>query len=391
MKESAYTDTLTTMFLTVSFDSCLSFNHLEWNHYGGWGDSLTGYTVYKRVNSGIFQIVKNIPKDINSFDDTDIKSDSTYCYYIEASHQAGRSSTSNMACTRPQMPNPPAYLNAYGTEFIDDQIIKATFNIDPATELSKYYLLRSDLLEGSYDTLTYLEYSKEDPLEIWDTLPEIKTWYYKLAALNNCMKVARLSNPASLLNLRVSNQNFLNQLTWNLYKEWTGGTSNYYVYRQIGQNAPELIAIPNPSDTTYTDDIKSLVDQIGKGDFCYFIEAREGIGNPYGYKGYSKSNTACVQPEIKLYMPNAFTPNGDDQNDQFFPFLTFIPVDYIFVIRNRLGNVLFQTNDYQLPWNGQFHGNFVTEGVYIYYVKAKAPDGSTVQKTGRVTVLYPKK
>jgi len=390
-KVSESTDSLTTMFLTVNFDTCLTYNQLEWNHFGGWQDSLMGYNIYKRINSGIFQIVGNTPNDISSFNDTEIKPDSSYCYYIEARHQAGRSSTSNMACTKTIMTPPPAYLYAMGTEFIDEQIIKISFNIDPASELNKYYLLRSTQFEGPYDTLKYLEYSPDGPLEIRDTLPEKGTWYYRLAALNNCLNVVRLSNVASLLNLNTVNLNFLNSLSWNAYKDWAGGVSNYFVYRQTGQGTPTLIATPGPTDTTYTDDTESLIDQVGKGDFCYYVEAREGDGNPFGFQGYSKSNKSCVQPKILLYMPNAFTPNGDGKNDRFLPFLTFIPVDYLFIIRNRLGNILFQTTDYQSAWDGLYRGRKTTEGVYIYYVKAKAPDGSTVQKMGRVTVLYPDK
>jgi len=387
--ESPLTEQHSTIFLQSEFDSCKNNLKLQWTYYEGWGDSLLNYTVFRKINTGPYEKIATLSSDTNFYDDSDILSDSTYCYYIEANHKNGLQATSYRACSQVTMPSPPAWLHASGTEILDDLIIKVIFDVDPATELNKYYLLRSTQIEGFYDTLKYLESSPDTPLEITDTLPEQGIYYYKLAALNHCAKVVGLSNVASLMFLKITNQNFLNELTWNAYKDWPAGVSNYYIYRQIGQSPSTLIATLDPTDTNYTDHIETLINQVGIGDFCYRIEAKEG-NNPHGM-GVSKSNLACVEPRILLFMPNAFTPNGDGQNDQFIPYLTFIPVEYVFIIRNRLGNILFQSNDYQIAWDGQFHGHFVTEGVYIYYVEAKAPDGKILRKNGHVTVIYPKK
>ena len=128
-KESKLTDPHTTIFLQVNFDPCIGSMNLEWNPYGGWGDSLLHYTVYKKENDGDFTPVS--PDNDTSYVDEDVTPYFNYCYYIEASHRDERTSTSNMACDFSNMPRPPDYINANGTVFIGNKQVEITFTIDP--------------------------------------------------------------------------------------------------------------------------------------------------------------------------------------------------------------------------------------------------------------------
>jgi gliding motility-associated-like protein len=87
--------------------------------------------------------------------------------------------------------------------------------------------------------------------------------------------------------------------------------------------------------------------------------------------------TAHFEPvEFHLYVPNAFTPDNDGVNDSFQPLGSGFEGDlYRFAVFNRWGEVVFQTEDPDLPWIGQNNQrigtHFVPDGVYGWRVEAQ--------------------
>ncbi|HEX5553642.1 MAG TPA: gliding motility-associated C-terminal domain-containing protein, partial [Chitinophagaceae bacterium] len=79
-----------------------------------------------------------------------------------------------------------------------------------------------------------------------------------------------------------------------------------------------------------------------------------------------------------LYMPNAFSPNGDGMNDAFGP-KDILPVsDFEMRIFNRWGQLLFVTHDYNAKWNGIFNGKPCDVGGYVWWVRYLDPLTNTV-------------
>lgn len=72
-----------------------------------------------------------------------------------------------------------------------------------------------------------------------------------------------------------------------------------------------------------------------------------------------------------FYVPNAFTPNGNGNNDEFGPVFTNILTErYEFYIFDRWGNIVFQTDDPYQKWNGKWQnkGDKVQTDVYVYKI-----------------------
>jgi len=96
--------------------------------------------------------------------------------------------------------------------------------------------------------------------------------------------------------------------------------------------------------------------------------------------GCGSSDTVLVKveevPQGELYFPNAFTPNGDGSNDEFKP---LGPTDnitqYNLQVYNRWGQLVFSSDDPNVPWDG---GNTRQPGVYIYKVKYRI-EGECIQ------------
>jgi gliding motility-associated-like protein len=101
-------------------------------------------------------------------------------------------------------------------------------------------------------------------------------------------------------------------------------------------------------------------------------------------------DTACVKINVKgsstLYVPNAFTPNGDGINDVFFVPYTHVEKFHL-TIFNKWGNLLFETYDITVGWDGKYKGEVVSDDVYVFSIEAIGEDKMNYRKLGRITVL----
>ena len=92
------------------------------------------------------------------------------------------------------------------------------------------------------------------------------------------------------------------------------------------------------------------------------------------YRVHVTNNDNCTSTddfEIKpdcisnTHIPNAFTPNGDGNNEVFKPVLINYQ-NYELRIYNRWGELMFQTTDVNEGWDGTYNGSPVQQGVYLY-------------------------
>jgi len=76
--------------------------------------------------------------------------------------------------------------------------------------------------------------------------------------------------------------------------------------------------------------------------------------------------TIVIKEILIYYVPNSFTPDGDEYNNTFLPILTAgIDLnDYHFLIYNRWGEILFESFDVTTGWDGTYHGEIVPQGTY---------------------------
>lgn len=75
-------------------------------------------------------------------------------------------------------------------------------------------------------------------------------------------------------------------------------------------------------------------------------------------------------PEIiKIFFPNAFTPNGDGLNDVFKPVTNSLDCEhYSISIYNRWGAMIYQSNDITVGWDGKYKGEYCQPGAYVYKI-----------------------
>jgi gliding motility-associated-like protein len=92
----------------------------------------------------------------------------------------------------------------------------------------------------------------------------------------------------------------------------------------------------------------------------------------------------CIEPEI--FIPNAFSPNGDNNNDIVFVRGNTIK-ELTFKIFDRWGEKVFETTDSDNGWDGYYKGKIATPAVYVYYVEATCFNNEKFYKQGNITLI----
>ncbi|MBN4049730.1 gliding motility-associated C-terminal domain-containing protein [Bacteroidales bacterium AH-315-N07] len=102
----------------------------------------------------------------------------------------------------------------------------------------------------------------------------------------------------------------------------------------------------------------------------------------------SVMKTIRIIDESTMYIPNAFTPDGDGINDYFGVKAENI-AEFEMYIYNRWGEMIFKTEDQDDLWNGKKNneGDVSPDGVYVYIVISKDHQGRVHRHIGHVTLL----
>jgi gliding motility-associated-like protein len=116
------------------------------------------------------------------------------------------------------------------------------------------------------------------------------------------------------------------------------------------------------------------------------------------YSDFGCSDTSVVVIEsgedLIYYVPNAFTPDGDIYNQTFKPVFTsgFDPYNYQLLIFNRWGEIVFESNNFEIGWDGSYgSGEYIfncKSDIYTWKITFKTRDGDErKQLTGHVSLL----
>ncbi|MDD2983368.1 MAG: gliding motility-associated C-terminal domain-containing protein [Crocinitomicaceae bacterium] len=92
----------------------------------------------------------------------------------------------------------------------------------------------------------------------------------------------------------------------------------------------------------------------------------------------------CDHPFI--FIPNAFSPNGDGDNDLLYV-RSAVTTDILFRVFDRWGEMVFESTSLHIGWDGKYKGKNLAPDVYDYYLKATCINGESSILKGNVTLL----
>jgi len=108
--------------------------------------------------------------------------------------------------------------------------------------------------------------------------------------------------------------------------------------------------------------------------------------------GCSDSITKLVEvgPEVVLYVPNTFTPDGDGFNEKWRPYIDGINVQqFHLMVFNRWGEVMWESFNPEASWDGTYGGKVVKTGTYVWRITAGDPNSDEkFEWQGHVNILY---
>jgi gliding motility-associated-like protein len=109
------------------------------------------------------------------------------------------------------------------------------------------------------------------------------------------------------------------------------------------------------------------------------------------------THTVTITPVYDVTVPTAFTPNpnggnggqwvpDDLSNDVFYPFIRFVD-EYRMRIFNRWGELIFESDDLRIGWDGYYRGQLSPQDVYIVQLFVRFIDGKEIRKHSDLTLL----
>jgi gliding motility-associated-like protein len=95
-----------------------------------------------------------------------------------------------------------------------------------------------------------------------------------------------------------------------------------------------------------------------------------------------------ILPDVIYYIPTAFSPNDDNINETFKPIGLAYALEYKFIVFNRWGEKLFETNNPKNGWNGKFNDKIVEQGLYFFRMEFIGANELRYEEKGNIMILY---
>jgi gliding motility-associated-like protein len=316
-----------------------------------------------------------------SYSDDDVNCNVNYCYHIEAKlverDLPGLNELESISA--PQCAIAKTITSPLAIPIINSSIEGNNVHLlwfPPAGVVENYIINRSvnsstapfPLYENYNGLLPYIDDNVSIPGN---------HYCYSISYKDQCGNLSQASSATTcpiVLNVTLDNiDNTINQLSWTPY---VGDNASGYQIDILDENNNVIESIQPVLSTTYTHNTSGLNVQLVR----YIIRP---IGTSVSNL---KSNVVEIKYEGFIYLPNAFTPDGDGTNEIFMAKGKFIK-DFKMTIFNRWGEVVYSGTDINEGWNGLYQNTPALTGVYAFLIEGQDLWNKNITKRGSVTLI----
>ena len=368
-----------TVFLrSGDYDKCHNSLTLNWSAYVG--ADVASYTVLGRKIGQPYSEFGSTAD--TTFATAELEEGTDYNFMVVATLQNGLESLSNIiSYTTFKYIQVRRELVSIDTVFNHQGKIELRGQIDTATNINGYVIGGWGNYEGGI--ILVPNYTSNRFILEFDNADDI----YGIAIIN-CSGINLVWNFSDVKPLAIEADADAEtvQLDWNyslidIYDN-PKDDERFTVFCAVDDGAESIIAT-NLTDTIIKLNFNEIASEIAQ-NFYFRVESTDDDNR------FSQSNTVCIQRRPDLWLPTAFTPNGDGLNDTFGPVVKSAQItDFEFIVYDRYGGRVFVSTSPDNRWDGTHSGKQVAEGGYLYYLKAKLQNGQTIERKGSVNVVYP--
>lgn len=297
------------------------------------------------------------------------------------------------------------------SDTLNASVADSVLNVSP-TQTTTYYLNASNAFCNKIDSVTVYFVGGSLVVTGNDSICRLDSTL--LTATINVPNVTfnYTWSPNSILSPTAQpNQVYANPLTnaWVIV-EAIGSNGCYdkdSIYITVGNIAGTVSATANPA--VIVPGSNSVLTAQPSG-YTYAWSPNLNLSNPFGQitnasppvsTNYTVSvtdgiciKTASVKVDVLeiacdrtyVYVPNAFSPNNDQENDVLYV-RSSVATKILFRIYNRWGEMVFETRDQNIGWDGTFRGKLLDPDTYDYYLEAVCVNGEDKIIKGNITLL----
>ncbi|MEM6523334.1 MAG: gliding motility-associated C-terminal domain-containing protein [Bacteroidota bacterium] len=304
-----------------------------------------------------------------SFSDMDIDCQRQYCYLLTASYSDNSISRSLEVCGNSFNTTPPTAINNLSVSVEEDGLL-LNWPVTPNETITSYGISKGVTSSSLTNLITVEANTFVDPIT-----PEQSTCY-QISPQDECGNVNRGGLVACSMFLTgfILADNTVT-LNWNAYEGWGQRVSEYLIEKTyLNSDAADNMSLA----PQFQEVDNNAAEQV----IIYRIQA---IPSDNTLEPIYSNSLRLIKPN-NIYFPNAFTPNGDGNNDTFSVNGRFI-VSYDLRIFNRWGEEVFNTTNPEIAWDGTREGKALPLGAYAFKVDIVDQAGREITEAGTVLLL----
>ncbi|HXB39315.1 MAG TPA: PKD domain-containing protein, partial [Bacteroidia bacterium] len=313
----------------------------------------------------------------------------TYTFAPAGSHNVGLTVTSNKGCKN--IIYEPVYVNFLpAPNFAGDNLMgcpvhpvnftESSVAVAPAHVISWSWDFGNGQTSVSQSPTTVLFYNSSPLLPINYTVSlTVKTDSGCVGTITKPNYITVYPQPIAGFNWDPADADILDP-TIHFTNTSVGGSGNLPIKYYLGD---VFIGQQDPRNwTNLTNPIHTYNDQTPD---TYYVT--QWVKNIYGCKD-SITHPITINPAYTFYIPNAFSPNGDNRNDGFKGTgIGIDPTTYNIWVFDRWGNEIFHTTNMEETWNGRVNEVVVQEDTYVWKVRFSDISGAKHEYNGIVNLI----
>lgn len=373
---------------------CLNFNpdgsvNIKWEAFAK--NKFFKYILLKRINpNGKISVLDTLrttnagvfrdrpPSDPKTFNYTYMMHGYNICN-IEFDNGAKVSTTKEF-----NVPIDSTYLNFATVK--ENKAVEVSWFKSKEDDFDSYDIYRADNLAGQSEGYRRIQtiYNLNDTVFVDNKVNvAAKSYCYRIVVNDKCGHYSKPTNDACNIVLTGDVGHLYFDLDWTTYRYWHGGVDHYELSRRVDTGVLRKLVNTNLMRVHHDEDL-----DLWWGAYYYVATAFEGTNvNGEGYQAKSVSNEIrLIQPPM-VFVPNAFSINGDGINDVWGVSHAFVK-EYNLKVFNRWGEKVWENDFKGNQWDGVTRGESASNDVFIWIITYKGWDGKFYTQKGTVTVMH---